>query len=87
MIKVLVADDHTMFVDGIESILKNENDIEIVGRAYDGKAVLDIASHQQFNIVLLDVNLPILNGLEVCKELQKSYPFIKVLAISMFNKR
>lgn len=86
MIKVLVADDHTMFVDGIESILKNENDIEIVGRAYDGKAVLDIASHQQFNIVLLDVNLPILNGLEVCKELQKSYPFIKVLAISMFNE-
>jgi len=86
MIKILVADDHTMFVDGIESILKAEDDILVVGRCYDGPSVIDFAKKECPDIVLLDVNLPGMNGMDVCKSLAQSFPTVKVLAISMFNE-
>lgn len=85
-IKVLVADDHTMFVDGIDSILKDEKDIEVIGRCYDGLAVIDFIKKQEPSLVLLDVNLPEMNGIEVCKQVNKDYPKVKILAISMFNE-
>lgn len=86
MIKLLVADDHTMFVDGIESILKAEEDLKVIGKCYDGPAVLAFVKENPTDIVLLDVNLPGMNGLEVCKTLAHDFPDVKVLAISMFNE-
>lgn len=86
MIKVLIADDHTMFVDGIESILKAEKDIAVIGSCYDGPAVLEFVKSNEPHIILLDVNLPGMTGIEVCKALQKTNPEIKILAISMFNE-
>lgn len=86
MIKLLVADDHTMFVDGIESILKAEEDLKVIGKCYDGPSVLAFVKENPTDIVLLDVNLPGMNGLEVCKTLAQDFPDVKVLAISMFNE-
>lgn len=86
MIKILIADDHTMFVDGIESILKMEDDVKVVGRCYEGQGVIDFATNFSVDIVLLDVNLPDMSGIEVCKQLNEKFPNIKVLAISMFNE-
>lgn len=85
-IKILVADDHMMFVDGIDSILKDENDIEVVGRCYDGPSVIEFLKKDNADLVLLDVNLPEMNGIEVCKQVNKSYSDTKILAISMFNE-
>ncbi|MBK8346710.1 MAG: response regulator transcription factor [Saprospiraceae bacterium] len=86
MINILIADDHTMFVDGMESILKTEVDLFVAGRSYDGPSVIDFLKENKVNLVLLDVNLPGMNGIEVCKEITASYPDVKVLAISMFNE-
>ncbi len=86
MIKILIADDHTMFVDGIESILQAEEDIKVVGRCYEGNQVADFVSKNNVDIILLDVNLPDMSGIEVCKEIVEKFPNIKVLAISMFNE-
>jgi len=86
MMKILIADDHTMFVDGIESILITESDIEIVGRCYNGQCVLDTVKSKEVDIILLDVNLPDINGIEVCKEALKMKPNLKILAITMFNE-
>lgn len=86
MIKVLIADDHTMFVDGIESILKLEEGVNVVGRCYDGASVLAFVQKQPTDIVLLDVNLPDMSGIEVCKQLAAVNPSVKVLAISMYNE-
>jgi DNA-binding NarL/FixJ family response regulator len=86
MINILIADDHTMFVDGIESILKVESDMLVVGRSYDGPTVIEFVKNNKVDIILLDVNLPGMNGIEVCKEITASFPAIKVLAISMFNE-
>lgn len=84
--KILIADDHAMFVDGIESILVTEPDIDIVGRCYTGQSVLDFVKEKDLDIILLDVNLPDINGIEVCKEALKMKPGLKILAITMFNE-
>ncbi len=75
-----------MFVDGIESILASESDFKIIGRCYTGPEVLQFVNQEEPDILLLDVNLPGKNGIDVCKDLSVSHPNIKVLAISMFNE-
>lgn len=86
MINVLIADDHTMFVDGIESILGGEPDFFVVGKSHDGPSVLSFLEHHKVDIILLDINLPGLSGIEVCKHINAHHKDVKVLAISMFNE-
>lgn len=86
MINVLIADDHAMFVDGIDSILEQESEVKVVGRCYDGPSVLSFINENEVDVILLDVNLPGMTGIEVCKELQKTDASAKVIAISMFNE-
>jgi len=86
MIKILVADDHAMFVDGIESILRGEKDISVEGRCFDGPSVITFLENNEVDIILLDVNLPGMNGIEVSKIVNEKYNKTKILAISMFNE-
>ncbi len=83
--RILIADDHTMFVDGIESILSEVPSLKVVGRCYDGPSVIDFFKESKVDLVLLDINLPGMSGIEVCKIVKEEYPHTKVLAISMFN--
>lgn len=83
---ILIADDHTMFADGIQSILTGEQDINIVGKCYDGTSVIAYVKKNDVDIILLDVNLPDINGVEVCKEVLALKPEVKILAITMFNE-
>ena len=86
MIKVLIADDHKMFVDGIDSILRNEEDIVVVDRCYDGTSIFPALEKNEIDVILLDVNLPGLNGIEVTERLTKEKPKIRILALSMYNE-
>lgn len=86
MIRLAIADDHTMFVDGIESILQEEPDLDVVGRCFDGEEVVRFLGENQVDVLLLDVNLPKLNGIEVCEKVVAEYKELKILAISMFNE-
>ena len=85
MIKVLVADDHKMFADGIESILRNEKDIQVVGKCFDGLSVFKEIEEKNPDVVLLDISLPEMSGIDVCKRLTGTHPHIRVLAVSMHN--
>lgn len=86
MIHIMIADDHTMFVDGIDSILNKEADMQVLCKCYTGPEVIESLKTTKPDIILLDINLPGLTGLEVSKKVLTDYPEVKILAISMFNE-
>lgn len=84
-IKIVVVDDHQMFLDGIVSILSNDNSFEILFVDNNAKAVLDKINYNIPDIVLTDISMPEMNGLEFIKLLKIKLPQIKILVISMFQ--
>jgi len=86
MIRVMIADDHNMFVEGVELILDGIDNIQVVAKCYNGLEVFEKLAHTPADVILLDINLPGMNGLEVCQKLNKDYPLVKVLALSMHNE-
>lgn len=86
MIKVFIADDHQVLIDGIKVILNEEQDINIVGEALDGETALIKMKKLDFDVALLDINLPKKDGIETCKALLKIKPEVKVIGLTMFNE-
>ncbi|WP_435922732.1 response regulator [Paenibacillus sp. DYY-L-2] len=84
-IKVLLADDHQLFREGLKRILNMEEDIDVVGECADGSHVLECC--QQFNpeIVLMDINMPILNGVDATAQLRDMLPEVKVIILSIHD--
>lgn len=86
MIHVFIVDDHKMVIDGMQLLLKNETDIIVVGTALNGEeSILEIPK-QKVDVVLLDINMPGINGIETCKQLLKDNPSLKIVAISMHKE-
>lgn len=81
-IKIIIADDHTMFLQGIVSLLENEENITILGKAENGKTVFRIIENTLPDIILLDIRMPEMDGIEVTKLLKQKFPFIKILIVS-----
>lgn len=87
MIRLIVADDHPVIRDGIESILNNEKDINLIGYASNGFELLQILETTKADVILMDINMPDMNGIEATKEVKKKYPGIKVLCFSQYDER
>lgn len=85
-IKVFVVDDHPMVVEGLTSMLSREPSIELMGHAGNAASCLGYFVQHTADVVLVDINLPGKNGMELCQELKAKYPQVKVLAISSFNQ-
>lgn len=85
MIRVVIADDHTLFVEGIRQMLAGESDLECVGTAHDGRNVYATVNHLQPDILLLDIGMPGKSGIEICKELSKDFPQTRILALTMLD--
>ncbi|HSY17702.1 MAG TPA: response regulator transcription factor [Candidatus Acidoferrales bacterium] len=81
-ITVLLADDHMIVREGFRKMLELENDIAIVGEAEDGRKAVALAKKLQPDVVLMDIAMPLLNGLEATRQLQKELPGIKVIMLS-----
>ncbi|PWB25188.1 response regulator transcription factor [Flavobacterium sp. HTF] len=81
-IKILIADDHTMFLQGIISLLEQEPNIEITGKAINGLEALEIIGQQPVDLVILDISMPEMDGIELSKILKKKYPAIRILVVS-----
>jgi len=86
MIKVFIADDHPAIIDAINSYLKDDPNIEIVGSANDGKEVLDKLKTSEADVLLLDYSMPEMDGLEVCKYVEEHFPQIKIIVISSYKE-
>ena len=84
-IKIAIADDHHIFREGFKILLKNQPELELVGEAEDGRELLEIAQQLQPDVVVIDIKMPVMNGIETCKHLCRRFPEIKVIALSMFN--
>jgi DNA-binding NarL/FixJ family response regulator len=87
MIKLLIADDHQMFIDGIRSLLSDQGAYLITGEAHNGQEVLDHVAMIEPDIVLLDVNMPVMDGLTVLKVLKEKHPGVKVIMLTMFDTK
>jgi len=86
MINILIVDDHKMFVEGLEFILSKEDDIQIVQRFFEGKKVFDNDLLDKVDIILLDINLPDMSGIEVCERILKMRQDVKILVLSMHDE-
>ncbi|HYF02037.1 MAG TPA: response regulator transcription factor [Patescibacteria group bacterium] len=86
-IRILIADDHQMFIDGVRSSLENISHITIVGQAHNGEELLQLLSDKKCDIVLLDITMPKMNGMEACAEIKKRFPALQILVLSMHNEQ
>ena len=86
MIKLLIADDHQVLIEGLIELLSGIDNISVVTTANNGKQVLDILKENEIDVILMDINMPIMNGLETCKAVKQKYPDIKVLALTTLDK-
>ena len=84
MIKVLVADDHAVVRKGIRQIVAETNDIIVAGETDDGRSTLHEVAKRAYDMVLLDISLPDMSGLEVLKQLTHQKPQLRVLILSMY---
>jgi DNA-binding NarL/FixJ family response regulator len=84
--KVFITDDHYMVVEGIRSLLQNQNDLEWMGHAMNAASCISFLKSQTVDVLFLDVNLPDRNGIELCKEIKDSYPSVKIIGLSSFNQ-
>ena len=85
--RILLADDHQMVREGIRSLLEKESDIEIIGEAQEGREAVHLVWKLQPDVVLMDITMPNLNGVEATKQIISEYPNIKIIALSMHFSR
>jgi len=84
---LFIIDDHQLVVDGLRSLLNNEEKYAIVGCSNQPKDVMPMLDELKVNILLTDINMPQMSGVELTRNVKKKYPNIKVLALSMFGER
>lgn len=86
-IKVLIADDHQLFREGLANLLFAAPDIEVIAQARDGSEAINKAKHFKPDVVLIDIGMPVMNGIEATRILKKDMPNMKVIAVSMHSDR
>lgn len=83
MIKIVLADDHRIFRDGLKSLLSENQNFEIIGEACSGIELLQLLKSIQPNVVIMDISMPGMTGIEALKEITKLYPQLNVILLSM----
>jgi DNA-binding NarL/FixJ family response regulator len=84
-IKVIIADDHVLFRAGVKSALSMHKDIKMIAEADNGMQLLTILKHIQPDVILLDIQMPIMDGITTLPEIKKLYPDIRVIMLTMHN--
>ncbi len=81
--KVILADDHTIVLQGLRSLLESKTAVNVVGEASDGREALALTEKLKPDLVIMDIAMPGLNGLEALQQLQTAHPLVKVIILSM----
>ncbi|MBT32722.1 MAG: DNA-binding response regulator [Thalassobius sp.] len=86
MIKVFIVDDHQMVIEGLKLLLQDEEQISVVGNAMCAEQAEEGIEQSNPDVVILDINMPGINGIEACKKFIKKWPELKVLALTMHKE-
>jgi DNA-binding NarL/FixJ family response regulator len=86
-VKILLVDDHQVLREGLRSLLERQPDMEVVGEAADGLAALRLVRELAPDLVIMDVNMPGMDGIDVTRLICRDYPAVKVLALSMYLRK
>ena len=84
-IRALIADDHTLFRDGLRALLASIPDIEVVGEASNGKEALRLAAEHQPDVILMDIQMPDLNGIEATRQILRTSPHVGIIVLTMLQ--
>lgn len=85
-IKILIADDHPLIAEGIKNTFENIDDFNVVAIANNGKEAIDFIEKHLVDVALLDINMPIMDGIECAKEIIKNHKHVKVAMLSMYQE-
>ena len=84
-LKVIIADDHVLFRAGVKTALSLKKDIRIIGEADNGQQLLHLLKHLQPDVILLDIQMPIMDGITALPEIKKLYPEVRIIMLTMHN--
>jgi len=85
-INVLLTDDHQIIIDGLKSLLKNQDEINVAAEAKNGREAIRMLGLISVDVLLMDIDMPVMNGIDALKEIGKSHPNVKVIILSMHNE-
>jgi len=85
--KVFIVDDHFMVIEGIRSLIHNESNIEWMGHATNATSCLSFLQNQLPDVILMDVSMPDMNGIDLCKVVKEKYSSVFVIGLSTFNQQ
>ncbi|MFM8876032.1 MAG: response regulator [Anaerolineae bacterium] len=83
--KILLCDDQAVIRDGMEMLLQLEKDFQVVGSAQDGFEAVELAAKKQPDLILMDLKMPGMNGIEATREIRKKYPEMKILVLTTYD--
>ncbi len=86
-VKVILADDHQMFREGLRSLIEPQIDIELIAEAEDGRSIIKLLQKLSPDVIIMDVSMPGLNGIEATRQIKATYADVKVIALSMHSNR
>ena len=86
-IKILLADDHKIVIDGLRLILSSKEHFEVVGDVANGQEVLDFLDHNDVSIVVLDINMPVMDGITCAKRIKANHKDVKVIILTMYAQK
>jgi DNA-binding NarL/FixJ family response regulator len=84
-IQVLIVDDHPVFRDGLRNILATADDLLVVGEAEDGAKALEAAQALQPDVIVMDINIPVLNGMQATRQIKSAHPDINVIMLTAYD--
>ncbi|HEX7844991.1 MAG TPA: response regulator transcription factor [Chitinophagaceae bacterium] len=85
VIKIVLADNHRLFIEGLQNLLSDESDIEILDFAFDGKELLGLLNLVQPDVILLDINMPGIDGFETAKRIKKISSHVRIILLTSYD--